>query len=286
MVNHLARAGFDVYNIDLRGRGRSAHLGAKRPLGVLDFVREDVPAALEEIEKLSGPGPVYLVGHSLGGVVSYCVAVEHRERIAGVVSLGSPYHFTLGSRWLAGVSVAFLGTRSPRPPAEPSCSLQGLRLVREGEPAADRQPALPVAGARLPPRQPRAAGARRAHVARHGPRQHHDHARHVHLGKPGAWTEDAAGGRALWLRLALRGARRAALDVAGRYDDLAAPASVKPAYDLSRSADKTYRELPFGHIDMLVGREAPQLTWPLVESWIARRLAGDKDRQPDSEEAA
>ncbi|HVY48917.1 MAG TPA: alpha/beta fold hydrolase, partial [Minicystis sp.] len=64
--NYLARAGFDVYNLDLRGHGRSRHLGAQRPRHVSEFVREDVPTALEEVQRLSGGRPVFYVGHSLG----------------------------------------------------------------------------------------------------------------------------------------------------------------------------------------------------------------------------
>jgi poly(3-hydroxyalkanoate) synthetase len=62
------------------------------------------------------------------------------------------------------------------------------------------------------------------------------------------------------------------LVIAGQHDDLAPPASVKPAYDRSRSNDRSYRELPFGHVDLLIGRDAPQLTWPLVETWLKKRL--------------
>jgi pimeloyl-ACP methyl ester carboxylesterase len=61
------------------------------------------------------------------------------------------------------------------------------------------------------------------------------------------------------------------LVVAGRHDDLAPPASVRPCYDRSRSSDRTYKELPFGHIDMLVGKHAPSQTWPLVSQWLAHR---------------
>ncbi|HMJ13141.1 MAG TPA: alpha/beta fold hydrolase, partial [Polyangiaceae bacterium] len=96
MVNHLARAGFDVFNVDLRGRGRSGHLGAARPSAILDFIRHDVPTALDEIANISGSQPVFLVGHSLGGVMAYAVAADHPTRVAGVVSLGAPYHFALG----------------------------------------------------------------------------------------------------------------------------------------------------------------------------------------------
>src|SRR6185369_1091676 len=41
--NYLARAGFDVFNLDLRGHGRSRHLGAHRPTHVVEFAQEDVP---------------------------------------------------------------------------------------------------------------------------------------------------------------------------------------------------------------------------------------------------
>jgi polyhydroxyalkanoate synthase len=61
------------------------------------------------------------------------------------------------------------------------------------------------------------------------------------------------------------------LVVAGRYDDLAPPESVRPAYVRSSSPDKTYRVLGHGHLDMLVGRFAPQTTWPLLEGWLAKR---------------
>ena len=37
-----------------------------------------------------------------------------------------------------------------------------------------------------------------------------------------------------------------------------------PAFTLSRSRDKTYRALPLGHIDLLIGRDAPRMAWPLV----------------------
>src|SRR5688572_7458206 len=63
--NHLARAGFDVFNLELRGHGRSRHLGARRPGDVTDFVREDVPAAIAEVQRLSGGRRVYVIGHSL-----------------------------------------------------------------------------------------------------------------------------------------------------------------------------------------------------------------------------
>src|SRR5215212_6928154 len=39
LSNYLARAGYDVFNLELRGHGRSRHLGARLPSHVTDFVR-------------------------------------------------------------------------------------------------------------------------------------------------------------------------------------------------------------------------------------------------------
>ena len=64
---------------------------------------------------------------------------------------------------------------------------------------------------------------------------------------------------------------RPLLVVAGTKDGLAPPASVRPAYDRSRSSDKTYRAFPFGHIDLVVGKEATRTVWPLIRNWLARR---------------
>src|SRR5439155_22881110 len=54
LANHLARAGYDVFNLDLRGHGRSRHFGARRSRGIDEYVTEDLPSAVEEAYTLSG----------------------------------------------------------------------------------------------------------------------------------------------------------------------------------------------------------------------------------------
>jgi len=63
------------------------------------------------------------------------------------------------------------------------------------------------------------------------------------------------------------------LVVAGSNDDLAPPASVRPAFTRSGSTDKTYRIVPLGHIDLIVGRDAPLMTWSVVGDWLTKRAA-------------
>jgi pimeloyl-ACP methyl ester carboxylesterase len=273
MANQLARAGFDVYNVDLRGRGRSGHLGARRPRSVLDFVHEDVPAVLEEIQKLSGPAPVFLIGHSLGGVVSYCVAVDRPDRVAGIVSIGSPYHFTLGSRWLAWVAQTFLAfdQRLGIPDLVVPARQYGAFVRSARRLVESRLYPVPFRGYRPGAIEPEVLAQHMALAMDRGS-----------IGTMRAmfrWAVEAKkdGDDALFGYAG----RFEALDVpllviAGKYDDLAPPASVEPAYRLSHSSDKLYRELPFGHIDLLVGRDAPQLTWPVIESWLSKRVSDDR----------
>jgi alpha-beta hydrolase superfamily lysophospholipase len=75
--------GFAVYAVDLRGRGQSE--GER-------FYVEDIGEYVADIGGLIGiakarhPGlPVYLLGHSAGGVVSCSYALDHQDEIDGLV---------------------------------------------------------------------------------------------------------------------------------------------------------------------------------------------------------
>jgi polyhydroxyalkanoate synthase len=70
------------------------------------------------------------------------------------------------------------------------------------------------------------------------------------------------------------------LVIAGTLDDLAPPASVRPAFERSRSTDRTYRAFPRGHLDLMVGREVPLTIWPLIETWVRVRVRRAAERVP------
>jgi alpha-beta hydrolase superfamily lysophospholipase len=272
LSNYLARAGFDVFNLDLRGHGRSRHLGARRPAHVSEFVKEDIPAVIEEIQRLSNPRgrPVFLVGHSLGGLISYGAATECSGAIAGVVTLGSPYLFTRGSWPLALLGQVMLAVDRRLPLGEGALALKGwgeaLRLAR----VFVESPVFPLPIRGFAPRSMEPAVL----------------AQHMSLAMDqGSITVlrnmflDAAEWRRSEKRLGgLSGYAEAfealpipLLIVAGSLDDLAPPASVVPAFERSRSLDKTYRVFPRGHIDILMGKDAPRTIWPLVGSWLTSR---------------
>jgi polyhydroxyalkanoate synthase subunit PhaC len=265
--NYLARAGFDVFNLDLRGHGRSRHFGAVRCRGVEDYVREDLPAAVEEVQTLSGGRPVWLVGHSLGGLVAYGSAPTLAGAVAGIASIGSPYHFTRGSLTLGAASLFFRGLamarlpNAPLPLAPVGMAMRFLRRFAE----SPLYP-LPVRGWH--------AGSCEPHVLEQYLELAFDRAAVSEMVDMFGW---AAKGR-FGDREADYGERFEKMDlpllvVAGANDDLAPPASVRPGFTLSRSTDKTYRQVPLGHIDLIVGRDAPLMTWSLVTQWMQKRAA-------------
>lgn len=282
-VNYLAREGFDVFNLDLRGHGRSRHLGARAASAMDEYVREDLPAALAEVRTLTDTPRVFVIGHSLGGLVAFAAASEVCHSLAGIVAIGSPYHFGAGSTALTILAriVSVL-------------SELGLLSTVQGR--------LPI----------RWIG-RWMHLYRHA----WDNPRlplPVRAWLPGAFEpslleeyllrtfDTASVGTLVQLtRLAIHGSLRSAdgtmdysaqfeacdlplLVIAGAHDRLAPPASVRPAYERSRSSDKNYREVPCGHADLLVGRQAPTTTWPLVGEWLHARA--NMAHQPDARNIA
>lgn len=268
--NYLARAGFDVFNLDLRGHGRSRHLGARLPAHVTEFVREDVPAAVEEIQKLSGNRPVYVIGHSLGGLIAYAASPRLNGALAGVTTLGSPYQFTRGSPWLAMLGWMMLHLDRRMPLGHGALELKGLGEAMRSLRTFIESPVFPLPIRGFVPRsmEPQVLSQ---HMSLAMDRGSITVLRNMFL-RAAEWRSsgDRLGGLAdaeAFERLDIP-----MLVVAGTKDDLAPPSSVEPAFLRSRSSDKTYRAFPRGHIDLIMGMDAPQTIWPLIESWIGTRL--------------
>ena len=270
LSNHLSKSGFDVFNLDLRGHGRSRHFGARAPRSVDDYITEDIPIAIEEILQHTGGRAPYLVGHSLGGLVGYGAAPILGANLRGIVSIGSPYHFTRGSLSLQAIGVFFEAMRLARVPTTSlpvPVRLAGT-LMRTIRRVAD-SPFYPI------PIRGWHAGSLEPHVLDEHFRLAFDRAGLTELRDMFAWgASKRFGGHATDYVERFETLDIPLLVIAGQNDDLAPPASVRPAFERSRSKDKAYKTVPLGHIDLLVGRDAPLATWPMVSNWIASRAAG------------
>ncbi|MEZ4299713.1 MAG: alpha/beta fold hydrolase [Polyangiaceae bacterium] len=269
-TNYLARAGFDVFNLDLRGHGRSRHLGARLPAHVTEFVREDVPAAVEEIQSLSGGRPVYVIGHSLGGLIAYAASPRLNGALAGLTTLGSPYQFTRGSPTLAILGWIMLHLDRRMPLGHGALELKGLGEAMRTLRTFIESPIFPLPIRGFVPRsmEPQVLSQ---HMSLAMDRGSITVLRNMFL-RAAEWRSSGERLGGLADAEAFEALDIPMLVIAGTRDDLAPPSSVEPAYLRSRSSDKTYRAFPRGHIDLIMGKDAPQTVWPLVESWIGTRL--------------
>lgn len=104
LARSLRQAGFDVWLMDLRAHGDSRRDPAgpdRRSSGRFGFdwsldeyVREDLPAAVQYVLRATGASSLHWIGHSLGGMMLYahCVSGE-TGWFRSAVSIDSPGHF-------------------------------------------------------------------------------------------------------------------------------------------------------------------------------------------------
>lgn len=269
-VNYLAEDGWDVFNVDLRGHGRSRRFGAPYPRTMDDYIGEDLPAFVGEALELSGHDRVFLIGHSMGGLISYFGgATKLRHRIRGICSIGSPYVFGEGSALLVGLRelaavVRWTGLLDSNP-AFP-LKIVGRHLGRRSSFWNTRLLPLPIRAWAPDTVEPEVL---EEYLSTTFDRSTLRVALDIFRAGHGEGFKSSDG--LIDYSTAFEILDRPLLVVAGTEDKLAPPASVRPAYERSRASDKTYRAFPYGHIDLVVGKEATTTVWPLVRNWLARR---------------
>lgn len=87
----LSARGFDVATLDLRGHGASS--GRRGHISEFRQYLDDVETVLDHLgprDAQTKPLPMFLVGHSLGGLVAACQAQRRPGRVDGVV-LAAPF---------------------------------------------------------------------------------------------------------------------------------------------------------------------------------------------------
>jgi acylglycerol lipase len=105
-ADQLTRAGYAVYALDLRGRGRSD--GPRLYVDSLGEYVADVDALLSHARKHEPGLPVFLLGHSAGGVISSLYTLDHQAQLAGFICESFAFKvyapsFVLGLvKWISG----------------------------------------------------------------------------------------------------------------------------------------------------------------------------------------
>lgn len=265
-----ARRGFDVYVLELRGAGLSIAPGGRdRGLfqwGFLDYLHRDYPAAMATALEHSGARALHGLGHSMGGMLFYALGSTRAPQLCSVTAVGSPLLF-----------MAKLGTRERR--------LLRLAVSLTPNSTQRRVPLRRLFGAagRFIPLSSRiadglllnAANCEPEVMARMAKEGINDVPVQIVLeltrqvfgnGKEGAYAHEAHLGRV----------EVPALVVAGAVDRIAPAAAVAAAAVRLGSRDVRYREMgkqfgdraDYGHIDLLVGTNAPEEVFPLILDFL------------------
>lgn len=97
LERYLAQEGFDVWNLSLRGAGRSLKplKGAPQSWSLDDMIEKDLPAVIRYVQNESAGSTIIWVGFEMGGLLGYGYSARKAgSGLAGLVSVGTPVTFT------------------------------------------------------------------------------------------------------------------------------------------------------------------------------------------------
>lgn len=258
----LAERGWDTWNLELRGHGRS-HQGAT-PATFSDYV-VDVARVARHFQ-----GRAAFVGHSLGATAIYAAA--GRAPMAGIVGIGGLYTFATANPLLRGLSIAT--HQVLRPVARPHVGVRTRLLGR----VLSRMVVLADTQGYLTPASGWWPGTIERHVLDERLRRGFDWEGSL------VWLDMArwgARGTPFDLAEGFRASRTPLLVIAGDRDHLCPPDDARGAYLASAATDKTWLLMDladhgthWGHLDLVLGRRALQEVWPRVHAWLDQRLGG------------
>ncbi|MCB9553012.1 MAG: alpha/beta fold hydrolase [Myxococcales bacterium] len=274
LATWLARRGFDVYALDLRGGGEALRPGWFDPQGYTyrfdDYVAHDVPAALAAVSARAGGRPVHWVGHSMGGMVMYAwLQGGEQARVRSFTAVGSP-------PLLSDHIPAMTASMKLLPIAElffdelPTGTLSTL-----GAAWADQDAIAPLHILWNPDNLGPGAARR---LAAHG-------TANLSAGVLRQLVDSAEAGRlqsadgAVDYTAGLAKLRAPVLFIAGVLDHLAPPTTVMQGFRLAGSPIKRIAVMgrahgqrrDYGHLDLAMGAAAPDEVFPVIPDWLVAR---------------
>lgn len=109
MEAHLAKRGFEVWSVDLRGQGRSRHPKGRPDYDMADLALTDLSAILRLIDansQVDGSSP-HVIGCSLGGTIVFVNLALGKSNVRSAIALGAPL------RWVDVHPLLRLAFKSP-----------------------------------------------------------------------------------------------------------------------------------------------------------------------------
>ena len=120
MASHLNRAGIAVWGVDLRGHGRSS--GSRVWASHFDRYVDDVSLVLSEARAVHPDLPIFLFGHSMGGLIVLQPRFAELSSAVGLIASAPAIHVAdefipwlrklaaFGSRWFPWARLARMGS--------------------------------------------------------------------------------------------------------------------------------------------------------------------------------
>lgn len=132
LAHALVAAGFSYYSFDLRGHGKSG--GPRGDVHKFDDYLYDLNRFLAVVRQRETHLPIFLMGHSLGGILAVLYALDHQRELAGLVTASTAFQLASPPGALSLLGARVLSTVAP-----------GLKLQNDLDPAQlSNDPALPA----------------------------------------------------------------------------------------------------------------------------------------------
>lgn len=112
---HVAEAfgkeGFILFGADLRGHGRSG--GPRGHISSIEDFMQDIDMLFEQARQRYPGLPLFLYGHSLGGIQVLYYGLTHKPEVKGVIATSSGLHTAIEKQTLKVMIVKMLGSLLP-----------------------------------------------------------------------------------------------------------------------------------------------------------------------------
>lgn len=264
LQNALVEAGYTVHAVELRGSGASREAGSPSPRSFIELLELDMEPLLERLSE-EASSSVTLIGHSLGGIISSLAGSMFAEHVSRVVALASPLAIGVDQPLMRFGAKLWVAVSEAEPLREIAESDAMGRAMIRGRRVMERLSLNPVDSYLPGSMEPEleAEFEERGHPEPAFPGLLRDLSR-LAIGKSPIGME---------ISDLLSQLRAPALCIAADADELAPVAAVRALYDALGSVDKEWvvageEGAHLGHVDMILGREAPRLVWSEMLRWL------------------
>ena len=264
MSGWLAAQGWDVWNLELRGHGRSRRRG-----GAVATTFDNYPDDLLRLADAM-PHRAFWVGHSLGASVAYAAVAKRPENppTRGVVGIAGLYRFGQ-----AGWILPFVSRVTRKIPVNLNVGDVQVHTGLSGQILSRLFPLMDMAAYGMPiagwwP------GSVEPELAKERMRRGFDYIPVRVWQEMASWVEaDMVPWDSGW-----RAARVPCFIMLGDRDSMLYPDEGQAAFHRAGGTDKELRIFDdqdglthWGHLDIVLGKKAPEHVWPALHDWLAHR---------------